>query len=83
MSVSVEPRLIKTKDVKEDKISKEVYAASIPPCCNFRTIEDHENIGLCWGLITRLERNKPITGLCDECCENSVSPYAINSLGGS
>ena len=63
------------------EITKDDYAASIPPCCSFQSLEQHEAIGLCWSLLYRVEYNKPIAGMCDDCTENKVSPYGINSFG--
>lgn len=71
-----------TKDKEKRKeLTREDYERKIPPCCSYRTIEQHEDIGLCWSLATRVQLEKPITGMCDECTENSVSPFAINRMG--
>ena len=74
-------RIIDIGFEKAKELTKEDYEASIPPCCSFQSIEEHENIGLCWSLVTRVQLNKPIAGMCDDCTENKVSPYGINSFG--
>lgn len=78
---STKVRIIATSDRKARDMTKEEYEASIPPCCSFQTIEEHERIGLCWSLATRVQLDKPIAGMCDDCTENKVSPYGINSFG--
>jgi len=54
---------------------KEKYEASIPQCCSYRTPGEHEDMGLCWGLLKRIEENIAIEGLCDECDLNVRSPF--------
>lgn len=78
---STKVRIIATSD-NRNKITKEEYGKNIPPCCSFKSIEEHEHIGLCWSLVYRLETGKSVVGMCDDCTENPVSPYAINSIGG-
>lgn len=53
--------------------TKEVYKYSIPECCRYRTIEEHENILLCWGLVVAIENG--VTMNCDGCTEN-INNYA-------
>lgn len=74
-------RIIEYGIEERRELRKEEYANKIPPCCSFQSIEEHEGIGLCWSLVHRIEYNKPIVGMCDDCTENKVSPYGINSFG--
>ncbi len=49
-------------------ITREQYAAAIPTCCGISTIEDHENIMLCWSLCDAIEHGTLTS--CDYCPEN-------------
>lgn len=47
-------------------MTKADYAARIPPCCSYRTLDSHINgLGLCWSLVTATERNAPMD--CSGC----------------
>lgn len=50
-------------------IDRETYAAHIPDCCKLRTVEEHEEIMLCWGLTRQIEqgtdRKDQNCGLCE------------------
>jgi hypothetical protein len=47
-------------------MNKADYAARIPPCCFYRTLEDHINgLGLCWSLVTATEQKAPMD--CSGC----------------
>lgn len=61
--------------VREINMLEEKYESSIPPCCVYKTMKAHIEIGLCWGLLHRIEKDKSILGLCDECDTNERSPY--------
>jgi len=49
------------------KITKEQYQAAIPECCRFQTAQEHCDVLFwCWGLISAIERGKPMTcGTCE------------------
>jgi len=49
-------------------ITREQYEKAIPECCAHKTIEDHENIMLCWGLENAIEENRIMN--CYFCTEN-------------
>jgi hypothetical protein len=68
--------------IKVVQITHDLYEKNIPPCCAFKTMEEHQDIGLCWGLSSRIQQGRSVYGLCDDCIENEQSPYRINSLGG-
>lgn len=50
-------------------ITPELYEANIPDCCELRTTKEHEQIMLCWGLISQIERGTAKKdqncGMCD------------------
>ena len=53
--------MIPCKDISETD-----YAARIPPCCSYRTLESHINgLGLCWSLVHAVEENRPMD--CSRC----------------
>lgn len=54
------------------------YEYNIPPCCSCKSLEQHESMGLCWGLLSRVENDRDIIGLCDECDMNECSPFFNN-----
>ena len=41
------------------KVTREMYQQSIPACCEFKTVEEHEdNLMLCWGLVNSIKIGK-------------------------
>lgn len=55
--------------------ARERYAAAIPACCSYRSIEAHEAILLCWGLLDAVERGTPMD--CSGCPERLQQPQDI------
>jgi predicted amidophosphoribosyltransferase len=51
-------------------ITREQYEAAIPKCCAYQTIDAHESIMLCWGLVAATERGEAMN--CDNCTENTM-----------
>ena len=52
------------------------YAANIPKCCAYQTIEQHEDILLCWGLVRSIEQDKQHTcGWCELNTEHTREEY--------
>ena len=49
----------------------EQYEVAIPECCAYQTIEEHENIMLCWGLVRAEEEGRKMN--CDNCTENTTN----------
>jgi len=66
------------KEEPSVELTVDLYAENIPPCCYFRTYDEHITIGLCWSLIYRIEHQKPFAGMCDMCDVNTVSPIKDN-----
>ena len=52
-------------------ITIEQYEAAIPKCCAYQTIEAHEHIMLCWGLVSAIEKGKQMN--CNGCSENTMN----------
>lgn len=46
---------------------KQKYVEAIPGCCRLRTLEEHEEIMLCWGLLAQVRDKTEATpcGLCE------------------
>lgn len=53
------------------KITIEQYEAAIPKCCAYQSIEAHESIMFCWGLIKSVEQGEKMN--CDKCPENTMN----------
>jgi len=51
------------------EVTRELYAACIPSCCVYRTIDEHESIMLCWGLVASVEQGKKMN--CSTCDFNT------------
>lgn len=49
------------------KVTRDDYELAIPKCCSYRTIEDHEDIMLCWGLLSAIEKGEIMN--CSGCDE--------------
>ncbi len=49
-------------------LTKELYASKIPKCCLMQSIEQHEDIMLCWGLASAIEHGKIMD--CSGCDQN-------------
>lgn len=49
------------------EVTPELYEKSIPSCCLYRTIAEHESIMLCWGLVSAIEKGKQMN--CGSCPE--------------
>ena len=49
------------------ELTEAEYAAGIPKCCAYQTMQQHmEDLLGCWGLISSLENNTPMDcGYCD------------------
>ena len=56
------------------EVTEELYAASIPKECSHRTIQEHLDMMLCWGLTASIEQGKKMN--CSECSEN-LTNYAL------
>ncbi len=52
-------------------ITREQYEAAIPKCCAYQTMEAHEHIMLCWGLVSAIEKSKEMN--CSGCSENTTN----------
>ena len=52
-------------------VTREQYEAAIPGCCTYQTMEAHEEIMLCWGLVRALENGEKMN--CDNCPENTMN----------
>ena len=44
------------------------YIKAIPKNCEYQSIEDHIDMMLCWGLVSSIEKNKPMK--CGSCILN-------------
>lgn len=51
-------------------ITREQYVAAIPKCCAHQTMEAHESIMLCGGLVAAMEHEEPMN--CDGCPDNTT-----------
>lgn len=60
-----------------DTITIEQYMAAVPACCALITIEDHEEIMMCWGLLLAVRTNHYMN--CDG-CEYNTSKYLTDFL---
>jgi len=49
------------------KVTPELYEQNIPKCCSYRTLQEHEEIMLCWGLVSAIENEKEMN--CGSCPE--------------
>lgn len=39
------------------KLTQRAYAAAIPACCEYQTLEEHQShLMLCWGLVRAVEK---------------------------
>ena len=49
------------------EVTQELYAASIPKCCLYQTMEQHvEHLMLCWGLSSSIKNDTPMDcGFCE------------------
>lgn len=63
-------------DIKGDNVTEEIYAAAIPKCCRLTTLEAHESIMLCWGLVESIKRKTPmVCGWCEFNSEHTREEY--------
>lgn len=46
---------------------KQKYVEAIPGCCRLRTLEEHEEIMFCWGIMSQLENGHKESpcGMCE------------------
>lgn len=59
------------------KVTPEIYAANIPSCCRLQSLEAHESIMLCWGLVNSIENNNKIEcGWCEFNNEHTREEWA-------
>lgn len=50
----------------ERAFDEQEYVAAIPDCCSLRTLEEHMEIMLCWGLAAAVREGKPMDcGTCE------------------
>lgn len=49
-------------------LTKETYASRIPKCCSMQLIEQHEDMLLCWGLVSSIEKDYVMD--CSGCDQN-------------
>lgn len=47
------------------EVTAEIYKKNIPKCCSLKTIQQHEDILLCWGLLASIK--KGYTMDCGDC----------------
>ena len=52
-------------------ITREQYEAAIPKCCAYQTMEAHEHINLCCGIISAIDKGKEVN--CSRCSENTTN----------
>lgn len=59
-------------------ITREQYEAAIPKCCAYQTMEEHEEIMLCWGLASSVEKGYEIN--CGGCTENTMRDTEAHNM---
>lgn len=55
-----------------ETITIEQYMAKVPDCCAMKTIEEHQEIMLCWGLLAAVKANLDMN--CGGCEYNTAPP---------
>ena len=56
--------------------SEQIYENNIPDHCALRTVKDHEDIMLCWGILSCIEKGSDTR--CGECEYNKESKIYKN-----
>jgi uncharacterized cysteine cluster protein YcgN (CxxCxxCC family) len=60
------------------EVTEALYEASIPEECSYRTLKDHLEMMLCWGLVSSIEQGKKMN--CGSCCENLSNERKRNEV---
>ena len=48
------------------EVTAELYAANIPKCCEYQTMAQHEDMMLCWGLVSSIKHDHTMNcGYCE------------------
>jgi hypothetical protein len=61
--------------------TEEQYRAAIPKCCSYKTLDEHMNMLLCWGLAASLRVGKPMNcSPCDLKIPEIPSPHEMSNV---
>jgi hypothetical protein len=68
------------------KVTEDYYRKHIPKCCKLKTVQEHKDMMLCWGLIGEMEAGIDTTDKecgreCD--CHINFDPKLLDRVLGS